>query len=126
MAHYDQNQKEVRTGDQGSQHRPLRGLRPTPIENTGPSDRNHRNRQSKLAAAESQNLVAFQADEYDEQTQSGWSVLVNGRAEAVDEEAEIQRLSQLGLHPWVTAVERPFWIRIRPTSVSGWQTPGTS
>jgi hypothetical protein len=29
MAHYDQNQKEVRTGDQGSQHRPLRGLRDT-------------------------------------------------------------------------------------------------
>ena len=83
-------------------------------------------RGSKLSAADSQNLVAFQADEYDEQTHSGWSVLINGRAEAVDEEAEIQRLSQLGLHPWVTAVERPFWIRIRPTSVSGRQTPGTS
>ena len=83
-------------------------------------------RGSKLSAAGSQNLVAFQADEYDEQTQSGWSVLVNGRAEPVDEQAEIQRLSQLGLHPWATAVERPFWIRIRPTSVSGRQTPATS
>jgi hypothetical protein len=50
MAHYDQNQKEVRTGDQGSQRRPLRGLRPTPIENTGPSDRNHRNRQNEDCA----------------------------------------------------------------------------
>ena len=81
-------------------------------------------RGSKLSAAEGQNLVAFEADDYDERTQTGWSVLVNGRAQAVYEDAEIQRLSRLGLHSWVTAVERPFWIRIRPTSISGRQTPG--
>jgi hypothetical protein len=52
-------------------------------------------------------------------------VLVGGRAEMVDAEADIQRLSQCGLHPWATAVQRPFWIRIRPISVSGRQTPGT-
>ena len=34
--------------------------------------------------------------------------LVNGRAQAVYEDAEIQRLSRLGLHPWVTAAECPF------------------
>jgi hypothetical protein len=33
-------------------------------------------------------------------------------------------LNQLGLHPWGTAVYRPFWIRIRPTSIRGRQTPG--
>jgi uncharacterized protein len=80
-------------------------------------------RGSKLSAAEGLNLVAFEADDYDPQTRSGWSVLVNGRAEVVYEDAEIQRLSCLGLHPWVTAVDRPFWIRIRPTSVTGRQTP---
>ena len=80
-------------------------------------------RGSKLSAAEGQNLVAFEADGYDERTKSGWSVLVNGRAQPVYEDAEIQRLSQLGLHPWVTPAERPFWIRIRPTSISGRQTP---
>jgi hypothetical protein len=42
----------------------------------------------------------------------------------VYEESEVQRLTRHGLHPWVTAVERPFWIRIRATSVSGRQTPG--
>ena len=63
---------------------------------------------SKLSAAEDQNLVAFEADEYDKQNRSGWSVLLNGRAQAVCEEAEIQRLNQLGLHPWATsAVDRP-------------------
>lgn len=80
-------------------------------------------RGSKLSAAEGQDLVAFEADGYDERTKSGWSVLVNGRAHAVYDEAEIQRLSGLGLHPWVTAVDRPFWIRIRPASISGRQTP---
>jgi uncharacterized protein len=81
-------------------------------------------RGSKLSAAEGQNLVAFEADEYDEQAKSGWSVLVTGRAEVVYEEAEVQRLSRSGLHPWASAVEDPFWIRIRATSVSGRQTPG--
>ncbi len=80
-------------------------------------------RGSKLSAAEGQDLVAFEADSYDERTQSGWSVLVTGRAQAVYEEAEIRRLSRLGLHPWVTAVDRPFWVRIRPSSISGRQTP---
>ena len=80
-------------------------------------------RGSKLSVAEGQDLVAFEADGYDERTKSGWSVLVNGRAHAVYDEAEIQRLSRLGLHPWVTAAVRPFWIRIRPASISGRQTP---
>lgn len=80
-------------------------------------------RGSKLSAAEGQNVVAFQVDDYDERTQAGWSVLVTGRAHAIYGEAEIERLSRLGLRPWVTAVDRPFWIRIRPTSVSGRQTP---
>jgi nitroimidazol reductase NimA-like FMN-containing flavoprotein (pyridoxamine 5'-phosphate oxidase superfamily) len=80
-------------------------------------------RGSKLSAAEGQGLVAFEADAYDPQTQSGWSVLVTGRAEMVDEDAEIARLSRIGLHPWATAVARPFWIRIRPTAVSGRQIP---
>jgi uncharacterized protein len=80
---------------------------------------------SKLSAVEGQHLAAFEADHYNEQTRSGWSVLVRGRAEMVDGEADIQRLSQRGLHPWASVIERPFWIRIRPTSVSGRQTPGT-
>jgi uncharacterized protein len=76
-----------------------------------------------LWAAEGHSVVAFEADAYDPQTRSGWSVLVNGRAEVVDEDAEIQRLSRLGLQPWAAAVERPFWIRIRPAAVSGRQLP---
>jgi hypothetical protein len=46
-----------------------------------------------------------------------------GRAEEVYDEAEIRRLSRLDLHPWVTALDRPFWVRIRLSSISGRQTP---
>lgn len=67
--------------------------------------------------------MAFEADGYDERTRSGWSVLVNGRACAIYDEEEIQRLSRLGLHPWVSVVNRPYWIRILPASISGRQTP---
>ena len=81
---------------------------------------------SKLSAAERQDHVAFEADDYDLRTRTGWSVLVKGRAEVVHEDSEIQRLSHLGLYPWVTAVDRPFWIRIRPTSVTGRHTPLTT
>ncbi len=84
---------------------------------------------SKVSAAEGQDVAAFEADYYNEQTHSGWSVLVNGRAEVIEAEADIQRLSsslsRLGVHPWSTALRHPFWLRIRPLSVSGRQTPGT-
>jgi len=80
---------------------------------------------SKLTAAEEQDVVAFEADDYDQQTRSGWSVLVTGRAIVVYEDAEIQRLGGLGLHPWASPVKRPFWVRIRPTSVTGRRTSGT-
>jgi len=78
---------------------------------------------SKLSAAGGQNLATFEADHYNEQAQSGWSVVVTGRAEVVDAEADVQRLTRRGLYPWVAAVQHPFWIRIRPTSVSGRRTP---
>jgi nitroimidazol reductase NimA-like FMN-containing flavoprotein (pyridoxamine 5'-phosphate oxidase superfamily) len=80
---------------------------------------------SKLAATEGQNLATFEADHYDEQTRSGWSVVATGRAEVVKAEADVHRLDRRGMHPWATAGQRPFWIRIRPTSVSGRQTPAT-
>jgi len=78
---------------------------------------------SKLSAAEGEYLVAFEVDHYEAQTHSGWSVLMTGRAEMVDAEADVERMSRHGPRPWVTAVQRAFWIRIRPTSISGRRTP---
>lgn len=79
---------------------------------------------SKLSAAEQQNVAAFEADHFDEQARTGWSVLVSGRAEAIYEEAEIERLNRRGLHPWPDAVERTSWVRIRAVSMTGRRIPG--
>ncbi len=80
-------------------------------------------RGSKLSAAEKLDLVAFEADGYDPRTRTGWSVVVSGHAEPVYEDSQIRRLARLELHPWATAVERPYWVRIRPTSVTGRRIP---
>ena len=79
---------------------------------------------SKLTAAGEQDLVAFEADRYDLQTRTGWSILVTGRAPVVYDEAEVRRLNRLNLHPWATSVDHPFWVRIHPMSVTGRRTPG--
>ncbi len=78
---------------------------------------------SKLSAAEECGPLTFEADAYDEEAHSGWSVVVTGRAEPVDSDAEIKRLGDRGLQPWVTTVARPYLIRVRPTAVSGRRTP---
>jgi uncharacterized protein len=76
-------------------------------------------RGSKLSAAEKADLVAFEADDYDPRTRRGWSVVISGYAESVYEDDQIQRLSRLDLEPWAAGIDRPWWIRIRPESVSG-------
>lgn len=78
---------------------------------------------SKLSAAESENAVTFEADHYDPRGRAGWSVLVTGRAAMVYDDAEIAALDRLGLEPWPEAVDRSFWVRIRPTAVTGRRLP---
>jgi uncharacterized protein len=79
---------------------------------------------SKLSAAESHNVVSFEADDYDPSDRSGWSVVVTGHAEIVYDDSETAALDRLGLEPWPSAVERAFWVRIRPTAVTGRRLPG--
>ena len=70
--------------------------------------------------------VAFEVDEVDAATRSGWSVEVRGLgrdiADAVD--AESVRLRELPLVTWVPG-ERQQWLKIVPTAVTGRRlTPG--
>ncbi|MCK9928325.1 pyridoxamine 5'-phosphate oxidase family protein [Frankia sp. Mgl5] len=74
---------------------------------------------SKLSAATNHSVVAFEVDGYDATVGVGWSVLINGCAEAVREDAEIARLEASGLAPWSVNLERPSWVRIHWDSVSG-------
>src|SRR5688572_28975792 len=46
-------------------------------------------------------VVAFEADEFDAATRSGWSVVVTGRATVVTDPAEHERLSHSGPTSWM-------------------------
>ena len=55
---------------------------------------------SKLAAAVRQAVVAFEADDLDPETRTGWSVVVIGEASRIDDDHEVARLSEVPLRPW--------------------------
>ena len=74
---------------------------------------------SKLVAAQQESLVAFEADDADEQRRGGWSVLVTGRASIVSDPDEVQRLERLGVPMWLGVDEDTLWVRITPNEVSG-------
>ncbi len=73
----------------------------------------------KLAAAANNQKVCFEVDQWDAESRSGWSVVVQGVAREVENWAEEAQLDQLGLIPWAKAEWRPIWVRIDPTSMSG-------
>ena len=75
-------------------------------------------RGSKLTAVLLSSEAAFEIDGTDPGADSGWSVIVVGRAEEVTQASEIARLGQLGLRPLAPG-DKPHWIRIRSTVVSG-------
>lgn len=74
---------------------------------------------AKLSAAVRASTVAFEVDDYDRQRRDGWSVLVLGVADVVEDDDELARLEALDLRPWADALERPHWIRIRADQVTG-------
>jgi len=53
-------------------------------------------------------IVAFEADELDPATSSGWSVTVTGRARLVTEPAAIARYQAVPLVPWAPGVRDQF------------------
>ena len=79
---------------------------------------------SKLSAVEVGHYVGFEADSYDAETGTGWSVVVNGLAEIVESDEETARLDGMGLSSWGGASSGSgLWVRIRPTSITGRRIP---
>jgi hypothetical protein len=72
----------------------------------------------KLLAAIQGTVVAFEADEYDPVTRSGWSVTAVGHAREVTNPADIGMLRTSGPHPWAPG-DRPYFVRITPGQLTG-------
>jgi hypothetical protein len=67
---------------------------------------------SKLAAAAAGAVVAFEVDEYDATTESGWNVTAVGQAALVTDPAELDRLATLPLRSWTGNADHLLRIRI--------------
>jgi nitroimidazol reductase NimA-like FMN-containing flavoprotein (pyridoxamine 5'-phosphate oxidase superfamily) len=73
---------------------------------------------SKMHALLRASLASFEIDGVDPRQRTGWSVIITGVTEEVNDEAAIERLDRLGLDPWAPGA-KPHWIRIRAWNVSG-------
>lgn len=65
-------------------------------------------RTSTAARRAAGSIVAFEADELDPATSSGWSVTATGKAALVTDPAEIARYSSLRLVPWAPGTRNQF------------------
>ncbi|AAZ56984.1 pyridoxamine 5'-phosphate oxidase family protein [Thermobifida fusca] len=81
--------------------------------------------ESKLAQAIRDTVVAFEVDDYDVETRTGWSVAVVGIGRAVDDPEELALLESLPLQPWAPG-PKPHFIRIMTDIVSGRRIPKKS
>ena len=73
---------------------------------------------SKLSAAASGAVVAFEVDDYGAFDRSGWSVLAIGQAEVVEDADVVAHVMATGLRPFADGT-RTAIVRIAPTFVSG-------
>lgn len=71
---------------------------------------------SKLSGLTINDAVVFEVDAFDEVR--GWSVVLRGRARALETEAEIAAAADLPLQPMVPTL-KPTFVRVRVDSVSG-------
>ncbi|MER5639429.1 pyridoxamine 5'-phosphate oxidase family protein [Kitasatospora sp. NPDC002227] len=63
-------------------------------------------------------VAAFQADQLDPATRTGWSVLVHGQAEVVRDPALYEHLLRTGPSPWVDG-RPPLFVLLTPELLSG-------
>lgn len=72
----------------------------------------------RTGIADADYKVAFEIDEIDPATRTGWSVLIQGGARNVEDEGERATVRAAGVEPWVGG-ERGAYVRITPTRVTG-------
>lgn len=72
---------------------------------------------AKFAAAVADTVVAFEVDEFDPATRSGWTATLVGRSRLVTDPEEEAGLARLGLETWLP--HREYFVRIRTEMVTG-------
>lgn len=77
---------------------------------------------TKLEAARMARVLAFEVDYWEPAERRGWSVLVRGRGELVDDD-EAERCDELGLEPWVTSAANGSWVAINADEITGRRIP---
>ena len=73
---------------------------------------------SKLSAAAANAIVAFEVDQHDRADRTGWSVLVVGRAEIVDDPVLLALAGSEGLAPYARG-QRANLVRVHTEMISG-------
>jgi nitroimidazol reductase NimA-like FMN-containing flavoprotein (pyridoxamine 5'-phosphate oxidase superfamily) len=76
------------------------------------------NEGTKMHAALSWPYVGFEVDGLDPDGSSGWSVMISGKAEPVDDADERRRLSEMRSVPWRDS-SQVGWMRVIPDEVTG-------
>jgi nitroimidazol reductase NimA-like FMN-containing flavoprotein (pyridoxamine 5'-phosphate oxidase superfamily) len=71
-----------------------------------------------ISDASTGDAVAFEADELDDRLSLGWSVVVLGLAEQVEDTTEVASLFRRMHEPWAPG-SRPVLVRIVPTEITG-------
>ncbi len=74
---------------------------------------------TKLAAAVTNSVVAFEVDDFDDERRLGWSVMVVGTASEVMAAIDLEAAEQLNLSPWAVGVHQTRFIRVETRMVSG-------
>ena len=74
---------------------------------------------TKLAAATSRAVVAFEVDSYESGGQAGWSVLVQGMARIVNDGPTLDRISQAKLDAWALPDEADHVVRVEMSTITG-------
>jgi nitroimidazol reductase NimA-like FMN-containing flavoprotein (pyridoxamine 5'-phosphate oxidase superfamily) len=77
---------------------------------------------TKFDIATAKTVVAFEADQYDPESESGWSVLIRGLARVVDDADQLDRLRRLPLPSWALQGSAERYVRIEMEIVSGRRT----
>lgn len=74
---------------------------------------------AKLDAGIMQHVATFEADDYDADAGTGWSVIVKGRADLVTDPDELDRLRASGVRPWSNPTYRTNWVTMHANAITG-------